>query len=136
MDNPTDEKYISIEYEVWKNKYLPMEEENNRLIEEIKNNQVRIVIEQRGTRFWDIGYTELTAEGWRLDHIDLHKLALRLEDSLLTSYAHFRWIKSFLNKEQAEAKEKQLTDLLREIRSTEKRIQKIPGIVRWLFNIK
>jgi len=34
-----EEKFISIEYETWKNKYLPLEEENKRLRREI--NEVR-----------------------------------------------------------------------------------------------
>lgn len=36
MSTINDEKFISIKYDTWKNKYLPMEEENNKLKRKIQ----------------------------------------------------------------------------------------------------
>ena len=148
-----DEKYISIEYEVWKNKYLPLEQRNielERELEREKNKKLGWLKVRTNSRYGDNYRQQYLSLDFSIEDAPLLKIEKRRD--------FVEYIREFLNKEfeniehhgyikvifvdSAEFREKveKVTEIQRTIEKTyaknEVLINKIPWIVRKIFKIK
>lgn len=160
-----EEKSVIIPYKDWYEKYLPMEEENNRLKEEVANKNVVLHLQ---APFYHIGcYTNFTIPQ-KIGYLDIDKVfhssqdyeyvienvlrdlrsSARKNDTILNKQQakyYLDEIKSKINEvgsRQKEVSEKHLNLLKKEqqlgllMNSVSDKINSLPRIVRWLFGIK
>ena len=152
MNQPlTNEKYISIEYDLWNNKYLPMEEENKSLKQDLEKKTIYISAYFGETFYHRIGYADFTNDSYKIN-------ISNQEDFINDVYRHLlqreKWgsgsplgrhyeLPAFLSKSEAESIEYKLNSKKAEIDRSEQqlweekqKIEKIPFFIRWLFKIK
>lgn len=141
----SEEKFISIEYEIWKNKYLPMEQEIHKLKKEIeleKNKKsgylyVRLDSHRRFNYEVDIGILDFSIENAPMllledRHRFIHNIKQIISDRLGVD-------KVLSNKDLEEfytkiSKERSQIQSLRQ--ENEEKFKKIPWIIRKIFKIK
>lgn len=146
----SEEKYVSIDYEIWHNKYKPMEEENHRLKAELSNKDIRITFSTGETFHYRIGYVKFNADIWSVQIDDTRKLSEAIERLLNekhnTGYGsitgrHYSPSR-YLTKAEAESIEKRISKVQEELNrreaylwKLEKKLRKIPFFIRWIFKI-
>ncbi len=142
----TEEKYVTIPFDVWESKYKGLEKESNRLLVELKELEERRRIDIRlisrqlpmlntGTR---IGYIDLST--------DIGSFMLKIEDRERLRHAiesEFKKVDTFgviLTPKQADdllTKNIKTTNEYQRVTSELlKRLNKIPKFIKWLFKIK
>lgn len=115
-----DEKYVSIEFDVWQNKYVPMEDKIKQLKQEVEKRVIYVQIVRSRKWISDIEFVrgaamskEVSDWGKQQELIDWIK-----EDSGIDEY------------------NKSLGFLSAQVVKTNAKIDRIPKFVRWLFGIK
>lgn len=152
MSKLNDEKYISIEYETWKNKYLPLEETVEKLKKELetekKNKTITINLgtaslfhsyrrhsynydfEDKVIGFlYENGITEIN------EQVRISAL-LAISDSLgiMTEQQAKEWSDKI--KSQHLNVNKEVDKILIMTQDNAEKYKKIPKFIRWMFNIK
>ena len=134
ITNP--EKYVTIEYETWHNKYKPLEEENERLKQDLEESKIKVRIETNSMRmgdYWrnEIGYVSFSVQKGRKveikDWVEVERLINHEFDEMARGYV------KYLTHDQLKeyfAEEKKVSEKI------ETQIKSIPKIIRWLFKIK
>lgn len=136
-----DEKYISIEYETWKNKYLPMEDENVLLRAKLEESKIKVTIyvnsmygKDFGGGYHDrIGYVTFRVDKGVSVDIDnwseVESTVLRSLDVMSSTYA--RW---FTHEDVRQLiKRKEEYSALRKHQI--EKINKLPRFWKWVFGI-
>lgn len=138
----TEEKFVTIPFKVWEEKYKPMEAENHRLQSEIDNKQINVSLWVSSMHIQgrkSIGFIYLKSDGGYGINIKApHDLRDSIEKELQRQSVD--WYNSYFSKEEAY----QLYDRISASVSTweklsaenEKRIVGIPWIIRKIFGIK
>lgn len=138
-----EEKYISIDYDLWLSKYKPLEHENMRLKDELEKSKIKIDI---------VLQTSYNAYGKYLGHIDIRidspehfRLNFHNSDEILMDE-----VKKQINRiggTHLFASKIEVEGLIRSIQESSKEYQKsfneyisrkdnIPRFIKWLFKIK
>lgn len=134
----TDEKFISIEYETWVNKYLPMEEENESLKRKVEASeiQVNIVLKNAGYNYsYDrrIGFIDIEIKkGWNVKIDNFSEVENKIRD-LIQLYKPYSIVSA---KEEISKYEELIKEYEKSFNRNVLLVNKIPKIIRWLFRIK
>jgi hypothetical protein len=147
-----DEKFISIEYETWKNKYLPLEEKVNYLKRQLKikedENTINIKLYAHPVDRGHIGYREpiyhlgyLKIDNNGLARLEKEKFSFHrlLSDiSIGTKFMSEEEAKRYIEETEKlnQAGDKLLLDIALKTKENQEKIAKIPKIIKWLFRIK
>lgn len=137
-----EEKFISIEYKTWEEKYKPMEEENRRLSLEYENLlESRTVYIQKGIRtHYDIRgryqfiSVDIKAEGAKLllSPDDLSEFCNNIMREINSEYAGYGYKSAFWTQQKI----KELEEAEARIKTIENKVSNIPWIIRFIFGIK
>jgi FtsZ-binding cell division protein ZapB len=132
-----DEKFISIDYDTWVNKYQPLERENEELKRKVEDYQVKIEIvlgtHRYVNEYWTtVGYVEFDVKaGWNVRMTDLD----RIKDEIRQiSYTTSKDV--FISKERSDELEKQYNKIADQQQEINNRIENLPSIIKWLFKLK
>jgi hypothetical protein len=144
-----DEKYVSIPFSVWENKYKPMEEENQRLRDQFKEGTITIRIYLGGIRHQksyrgEIGYIDyIVGAEWppnKIEWNERNKLQGEVSNAINKAIVNTPGIGYYLSKELAEKTLTQMNAVRQNaenaIEENRKRIAGIPKLIKWIFNIK
>lgn len=119
------EKYVSIEYELWNNYYKPLEEKNKYLQSQVDGKDILVYAHRSwgfGHYTWEyLGVVDLSVNGG-MTIKDFNKSAFV---KMLQDQTNIRLIRT---KEDEEREVKVLNAV--------EKIESLPKIVRWLFNIR
>lgn len=130
------EKYISIEYDTWVNKYKPLEEENNHLKQRLQEASILININVN-----EIYSRASRSIGYVLIEVDKPKIVIEdyqwifIEDQIKRVVAN-RMSSFTLTKEYAVEYVNRIEAAKLYMDEQVVKIKKIPSILRWLFSIK
>lgn len=153
MSTINHEKYISIEYEIWKNKYLPLEETVKKLQKEIEDEKKRKTITikletaslfktfNRSNFPYDYQQDKVIGYLYTDDIVEINELTR-------SNVLHV--ISNNLNIMDEKTAKKYLEDInagllkidqetlayFNIIENNRKNYKKIPKLIRWMFNIK
>src|SRR5688572_20023706 len=118
-----DEKYISIEYKTWVEKYLPMQEENERLRRELSNGHISISLYDYDSPFrgeYGRRIADFSVRGGEIQGFDYASFITILKANISSRYLTMNEYR----KEQ------------QKIQDSIDKIEKLPWLVRWIFKIK
>lgn len=138
----SEEKFVTIPFKVWEEKYKPMEAENHRLQSEIENKQINVslwVSSMHMSGRKSIGFIYFNSMGGYSINIKApHDLRDSIEKELQRQCVD--WYDRYFSKEEAyqlydrvHAAEKRWEEISAE---NAKRIAGIPWIIKKLFKIK
>lgn len=140
-----DEKYVSIEFDTWENTYKPMEEENIRLREQLKEHKIKVHIYLSGMPGGgdkSIGYLDFVTSNnenrveWnQRDGMD--RVIKEGVYEAMTRCGSERW---YIGRNEVDKKADDIKTLIKEFQSISelnaRRIAGIPPIIKWIFRIK
>jgi hypothetical protein len=130
--NALDAKYVSVDYMAWHQKYLPMEEENTRLKEELKKTSGRLQVS-----CWYGGWKSLNFQTLDFSLKGLEALTQEQKETILREIQEYIQSqcspgRTFLTKEQASQLKEEWESRQKDL---ELRILHIPRIIRRIFKI-
>lgn len=132
-----DEKYISIPYDIWVNKYKILEEENLKLKDDIKNYRVNIRVSINSlssNETKDIGYINFNIDkGYSVQIKDFSALLQAIEEQC-AGYNRF-YIGKYEVEKQIAIIDTHIKKLIERKESIDKKLKQLPAIIRWLFKI-
>lgn len=142
QQNKPEEKFVTIQYDLWNSKYKPMEETNIQLLETLKRER-----EEKKAEIYlhyfnyghstvrSIGYLDINTQfyhpSWRCKEYITEAIQNLLKDAEFPYYSTRKDAEEMYNKLLKEQEIK--TNL---IKLNERMFSKIPRIIRWLFKIK
>lgn len=138
-----DEKYISIEYNIWESKYKPLEAENERLRNELEKSKVSVEIvlkSQYHALGYPLGYVGVVVDAPELLTVKFPNIESILTKEIMARTKSISQFGTFLSKEELEFQVKRLTDAqILNHESVDRylaTVKRIPKIVKWIFRIK
>lgn len=137
--NSQDEKYISIEYELWMNKYKPLEEENIDLRRRLKESTIKVRILLNSFRDneiteGEIGYVSFEVnKGWSVSIDNWKGISTNIENKMNNLMQSSRYYRRFITHGEMV---KFIDEKKQVLAKIEEKINKIPKIIRWLFKIQ
>src|SRR5579863_2846628 len=144
-----DEKYVCVPFLVWEGKYKPMEDENRRLRDQLKEGTITIRIYLGGIKhhlsyIGEIGYIGyVIGAEWppnKIEWNERNKLEQHVAHAINRAIVDTLGIEYYISKELAERTLTEMNnaaakvDLLREL--NRRNIAGIPRFIKWLFKIK
>lgn len=122
--NSKDEKFVTIPFDVWENKYKVLEDENEKLKQQMEEKRIYIML--FGSRHFgddhraSLGYIDVSIIGASKFEIEKNQLRSEIYNELLDI--------GTLSKDQAIELSKELDQKLEKLKA-------VPKFIKWLFKI-
>jgi hypothetical protein len=148
----SEEKYVSIEFNTWNNRYKPMEEDNQRLrqqVKELTENNIRVFIylasdyrSMGPMSSRSVGYLEVKTQfdGNIFSWEDRKKMEVVVNDGVTEAIYNSHSKDWYIGREEAESRIDKMANLIKHydkiVEANKQHIAGIPKFIKWLFKIK